>query len=314
MPVSFSVIIPVYNGAATLARAIESVLGQSRPPSEVIVVDDGSTDETARIAAAYDRFIKYVRQPNAGVGAARNAGARIASAEWLAFLDADDWYYRDRLRWHAEWIERDAMLDFLTGDYEYRRADGGLIGRSMERTQSGRALLVKAKGGPQVVMEVTDFRAFVEDHFGDTHTLSVRRETFARLGGYPEGRAVCEDVHFLIRLCGQSTRVGVICEPLGVYLIHPKSATRSDPLRSQQLTVETLRSLPPLLRHASPQVRRGYRGRLRHARLNHAYALLRRGRRLEALAAVLPSVLESPGAAVLRDFASIARGCFQAME
>src|SRR5581483_888972 len=112
MPVSFSVIIPVYNGAATLARAIESVLGQSRPPSEVIVVDDGSTDETARIAAAYDRFIKYVRQPNAGVGAARNAGARIASAEWLAFLDADDWYYRDRLRWHAEWIERDAMLDF----------------------------------------------------------------------------------------------------------------------------------------------------------------------------------------------------------
>src|SRR4051812_47679082 len=158
-------------------------------------------------------------------------------------------------------------------------------------------------------MDVSDYAAFVEDHFGDTHTLSVRRETFARLGGYPEGRAVCEDVHFLIRLCAVSQRVGVVCEPLGVYLIHEKSATRSDPLRAQRLTVDTLLPLGSMLSDAPVPVQRGYRGRLRRARLNLAYALVRRGMKLEALAAVAPSLLENPGGRALRDFASIARGC-----
>ncbi len=308
---TFSVIIPVYNGAATIARAIESVLEQSYPAFEVIVVDDGSTDETARVVAGFGRRVVYLHQANAGVSAARNNGARQSNGQWLAFLDADDWYYPDRLRWHAEWIDRDPGLEFLTGDYDYRRPDGSLISRSMEITEAGRRLLKKANGARAVIMNADEMEAFVENHFGDTHTLSVPKRTFMRLGGYPLGRAVCEDVNFLIRLCAVSERVGVICEPMGVYLIRPDSATRTDPLRSQRLTVETLRPLKKELESATRAVRRGYRGRLRRARLNLAYALLRRRKNVEAVGAVLTSLMENRSLSALRDVASIALGVLQ---
>lgn len=305
---AFSVIIPAYNSAATVGRAIESVLGQTCPPLELIVVDDGSTDGTREEIARFGDRVQYLHQANAGVSAARNAGAKAARGDWLAFLDADDWYYPDRLRWHAEWIERDPALDFLTGDYEYRRSDGSLIGRSMEKTTAGRALLARAGGQREIVMEADLFGVFVASHFGDTHTLSLPRATFLELGGYPVGRGVCEDVHFLIRLCARSRRIGVICEPMAVYLIHEDSATRSNRLRAQQLNVETLRSLKQEVKAFSPDIRRGYLERLRQARFNLACALLREQGRGPALRAVAPSLVENPGVAALRDLLSVARG------
>ena len=134
---NISVIIAVYNGAATIRRAIESVLLQTYAACELIIVDDGSTDCTASVVTEFGDRITYIHQPNAGVSAARNAGAERAGSDWLAFLDADDWYYPDRLKWHAEWIARDSNLDFLTGDYDYRRPDGSFISRSMEITEVG---------------------------------------------------------------------------------------------------------------------------------------------------------------------------------
>lgn len=304
----FSVIIPVYNAAATLARALDSVLAQTYAAHEIIVVDDGSTDASAAVVAGYGDKIRYLRQDNAGVSAARNRGAQVASGDWLAFLDADDWYYPDRLKWHAEWIARDPALDFLSGDYEYRDAADTLLSRSMPGKASGRAMLDKAAGAREVVMEGAAFEAFVADHFGDTHTLSLPRATFLELGGYPLGFKVCEDVHLLTRLVARSRRAGVICEPLAVYLIHNASATRADPVRAQ---FENVRTLIALGKHAAslpPAVRRGYTTRLRQARLNLGYALAKSGRRMEALRAVLPSLMESPGWISVRNLLSLIKG------
>lgn len=305
---TFSVIIPAYEAAETIGRALQSVLVQSYPAHEVIIVDDGSTDALQEAIAGFTGKIKYIRQANAGVSAARNAGAQAATGEWLAFLDADDWYFPDRLRWHAEWIERDLGLDFLTGDYEYRRPDGSLISRSMEISEAGRTLMDMANGQREVVMEGAIISKFVENHFGDTHTLSLPRVTFLELGGYPIGRSVCEDVTFLIRLCDRSKRIGVICEPMGIYLIHGASATRANPLQAQFSNVETLKILKPTIKQFSGGIRRGFFARLRHARLNLAYALLRNNRKREALFAVLPSLLESPGLPSFRNVASILKG------
>lgn len=302
----FSVVIAAYNAEQTLARAIRSVLGQTWPAHELIVADDGSTDATLVVARSFGEQVICVHQANAGVSAARNAGAERASGDWLAFLDADDWYYPDRLRRHAEWIVRDPNLDFLTGDSEYRRPDGTLIGRSMEITAAGRAMLAKAAGAQEVVMEGAELGPFVEQHFGDTHTLSLPRRTFRELGGYPLGRAVCEDVNLLIRLCARSRRVGVVCEPLGVYCVHQQSATRRDPLRAQRLTVEALLPLKAGLAGAPDAVYRGFQGRLRSARLNLAYALLRSGQGAAAVRAVLPSLLDVRQPIVVRDVLSIA--------
>lgn len=88
--VRVSVIIPVYNGADTIGRAIQSVFAQDYRSYELIVVDDGSTDSTADVVRGFGSRVRYARQENRGPAAARNAGAKLAGGEYLAFLDADD--------------------------------------------------------------------------------------------------------------------------------------------------------------------------------------------------------------------------------
>jgi len=305
----FSVIIPAYNAAATVSRAIDSVRAQSSPAHEIIVVDDGSSDETALVAGRYHDAVKVIRQVNCGVAAARNAGARAASGDWLAFLDADDWYSPDRLKLHAEWIETDPMLAFLTGDYEYRDAAGALLGTSLMQHDAGRMMIAKAEGRPRVVMDQPEeIEAYVADHFGDTHTLSVPRATFIDLGGYPVGFKVCEDVHMLVRLVARSRRIGVVCQSLGAYVIHGGSATRRDPVAAQQ---ENVRTLLDLVRHADSfplPVRRGVRQRIRQARYNLGCALARTSGRSAAVQAVLPSLAESPSWTSVRNVLSMLKG------
>ena len=311
---AFSVIIPVYNGAETVGHAIESVLTQTYPAHEVIVVDDGSIDATAKAVAPFGSRVRYIYQPNAGVAAARNAGVKHATGEWLAFLDADDWYYPDRLRWHAEWIQEDTGLDFLTGDYDYVKSDGSHISRSMEMHESGRQMLDKAQGAfmdklpgafSRAVMSANDLEAFVADHFGDTHTLSVLRRTFLELDGYPAGFKIGEDVFFLAKLCAVSQRAGVVCVPMAAYVIHDGSATRKDPLSAQIENVRTLVALKTASADFPAAVKRGVRKRLRWGRLNLGYALVRAGQRGAALRAVAPTIFESPGLAGVRDILSM---------
>ena len=305
---TFSVIIAAYNAERTIGRAIESVLSQTCPAHQVVVVDDGSTDDTAKVIAGFGDSVIYYFQENAGVSAARNAGVDLADGDWLAFLDADDWYYPDRLRWHAEWIAEDPHLAFLTGEQEYRRPDGTLIKKSLESASIGRSLLEKAGGSRRVVLEGEGIGGLVEQHIGDTPTLSLRRQVFLELGGYPTRFAVSEDVHLLIRLAARSRRIGVICDPLAVYCVCPDSATRSDKLRAHTQTIAALQDLRSNLRDAPAYMHRGLEGALRRARRDLATVMLRRGQRFRAVAAVLPSFLRSPGLATARDVMSVLRG------
>ena len=305
----FSIIIPAFNSAATLARAIDSVLMQSWSAYEIIVVDDGSTDATTEVARQFGDTIHLIQQANSGVSAARNTGAAAATGDWLAFLDADDWYTIDRIKLHAEWIKEDATLDFLTGDYEYQDAAGNLLGTSMAQHESGRLLLAKAAGSLRVVMDTpAELTAFVADHFGDTHTLSVPRFRFIELGGYPTGFKVCEDVHFLTRLLAKSRRIGVICANLGIYCIHNASATRKNPVVAQQENVRTLIDLDRLARDFPIPVRQGVKLRMQSGRYNLACALTRNRQRAAAVSAILPSLISNPGWRSLRDLLSIIKG------
>lgn len=97
-----SVVIPCYNCAHYLPEALDSVLKQTYPPLEIIVVDDGSTDNSGQIAASYGPPVRVVRQPNQGQSVARNRGVDEAKGEWIAFLDADDLWEPDKLRLQVE--------------------------------------------------------------------------------------------------------------------------------------------------------------------------------------------------------------------
>ena len=155
-----SVVIPVYNGSAYLDEAIDSVFAQTYPNVELVVVDDGSTDESGTVAMRHGSDLIYARQERVGNGAARNEGARLSSGGWLSFLDADD-------RWLPEKLTREAGA---------LMADGGLDGVrsrlrefvSPELDERGRASLrAPLEGAPSLY------------YFG-----TLRRGAFEKLGGF----------------------------------------------------------------------------------------------------------------------------------
>ena len=115
-----SCIVPVYNGEEFLAEALDSIIAQSEPPFEIIVVDDGSTDGTPEVTRRYGERIRYQRQENAGPAAARNAGLEIANGELIAFLDADDLWHAEKLaRQSARFIARPELGISLTRGHNF---------------------------------------------------------------------------------------------------------------------------------------------------------------------------------------------------
>ena len=95
--INISCIIPVFNGTRFIAEALDSILAQSLPVAEIIVVDDGSTDDLSGALYPYTRYIRVVKQQNQGPAAARNLGIRASTGNYLAFLDADDLWREDKL-------------------------------------------------------------------------------------------------------------------------------------------------------------------------------------------------------------------------
>ena len=114
-----SVIIPVYNGELYLAEAIESVLAQTYRPIEIIVVDDGSSDNTAEVAKRYAPEVRYVHQANSGAPAARNRGVGLARGEFLAFLDSDDTWAEDKIERQVACFEDDPALEAVCGQVQH---------------------------------------------------------------------------------------------------------------------------------------------------------------------------------------------------
>ncbi len=171
---SATIIIPAYNTAAFLAEAIESALAQTHPASQVIVVDDGSTDETAAVAGNFGDAVVLLRQPNAGVSTARNHGGAQTSADWLLFLDADD-----RMR-------PDALQKLLSRARE--ESLGCIYGQSIDFTDgspSG-ALFGKEHGScaMQGAVPLGARVAFWKAPIATPGAAIIRRDVLERVGGW----------------------------------------------------------------------------------------------------------------------------------
>jgi GT2 family glycosyltransferase len=302
-----SVVIPAYNAAATIGKTIDSILAQDYPAHEIIVVDDGSADHTDKVIQTYGNRVTYIRQDNAGPSAARNRGVQQASGEWIAFLDADDWYLPDRLLNHAEMIRDDNKLDFLVASFDYIDPQGGLINASIAGTEFGNQLLARCGKQGRVVLEGEEIGSFIADQFSDTRCLSLPKKTFLALGGFPVELRICEDVVFMLRLCARSHRVGVACQSLAVYTVHDAGLIRSDRLRAQTETVRALLTLAREIRASPPPVFKAWQQLVKRAYRNLALHLARSGQQMAAIRSALEGFLFQPALGDLRFFLSLLR-------
>lgn len=126
-PFTISVVIPAFNAAWCIQRAINSVLEQDHKPAEVIVVDDGSKDNTSLVLAGFNEEIHIVKKENGGLSSARNAGIREATGSHVAFLDADDWWLPGKLSAQAKLMQENPGLGFCSVAARVEDADGNLL-------------------------------------------------------------------------------------------------------------------------------------------------------------------------------------------
>jgi glycosyltransferase involved in cell wall biosynthesis len=212
-----SVVIPTYRHADFVLDAVCSALTQTYEPLEVIVVDDGSPDDTAaRLAPlAESGRIRYVRQPNAGVAAARNRGAALARGEYLAFFDDDDLLYPDALAWRVAALERDPALAFVYGACA-PFADG---------TAPAPPPVESVDRAVGAVRPLDPLRYLVRCHMVTPGQAVIRRDAFEAVGGFDASFWGADDWDLWLRLlerygAGHSPRAAL------AYRLHGHNASR----------------------------------------------------------------------------------------
>jgi glycosyltransferase involved in cell wall biosynthesis len=232
---SISVVIPAYNAAQFIRETLDSVLNQTLPADEVLVIDDGSTDETASIAESYGSAVRVFRRPNSKQSVSRNFGVQEAKSEWIAFNDADD-------IWESNKLERQ-MAELS----RHPEADLCYTGRIL-LVQNGRT----AKLGP--VIHVPPAEGIRKSLFRKTTFLPssviIRKSAFLAVGGFDPHFELGQDWELWLRLLRAGTKFAACTEPLVQYRIHPSSVSRNA-MRSLQAGKEIYRRhvLPQLPRH-----------------------------------------------------------------
>lgn len=210
-----SIVMPAYNGAKFIRQAIDSVIAQSYPCWELIVVDDGSTDATAAIVAAYhDPRIRYTYQENRGQAAALNRGLALAAGEFVTTLDVDDWLTEHSLRDRVEYLDKHPEHGVVYGDGYYCDVTGRLLMRFSEYR-------IGAITGD--VYSTLIYSPF----FGTGANVLVRRAVLDQHGiRYDESILWCQDYDFYIRIAAVTT-FGTVATPIVWYRLHAANMTMS---------------------------------------------------------------------------------------
>ncbi|MBI3944301.1 MAG: glycosyltransferase [Armatimonadetes bacterium] len=231
MPPLVSVVIPAHNAEAFLAEAIASVLDQTYPCVEALVVDDGSTDGTGAIARGFGASVRCLRQENAGPGAARNTGLAHARGEYVAFLDADDAFRPERV---AVMV---AALRHASPDAAFVTTDAAIWdGRQCRRVFR----ISRPSPGER------GLTAFLDETWCYIGILA-RRESLLRVGGFRRDLWRCEDYDLWLRLLSGGHTYAYVPEPLYLYRVQEHSLSNDrhrQMLAAHQVDRDALRTLP----------------------------------------------------------------------
>ena len=217
---TFSVVIPAYQAASTIGQAIESVLAQTRRPHQVIVCDDGSTDDLHGAVEPYLDRIVLVRRENGGGAAALNTAIGHATGDFVAGLDADDAYLPGRIEAVAELAATRPDLDILATNMYFER-DGKIVGHMYERRE----------------FPLEDQRRAILDWCFLFHP-AVRRSRLVEIGGFDTDLRIAYDWDCWLRLILSGSRAGLVEEPLTRYRLVSGSLSDDRPRSlSERVTV-----------------------------------------------------------------------------
>lgn len=246
-----SVVIPAYNAASTVVRAVESALNQTYTNIEIIVVDDGSTDSTRRLLDPYTSRISYVSQNNRGRSAARNLGISHASGEYIAFLDADDWWLPEKLMRQVKFLEEDKAVGLVHTAFYFVEPNGKCHKLAL-------AQRLDSPGAPifeQLVMRNT---------IGSPTFVMVRTSVLHEVGVFDESLRGTEDWDLWLRIAAEYS-VAYVAEPLACYQLHG-----DDPIArlvSRNAGTDWIRIIDKLFSHPRIKQRHGHLEHLARARV-----------------------------------------------
>ena len=223
--VGVSVVIPAYNYGRFVSRAVDSVLSQTFPNREVIVVDDGSTDNTAEIIAKYGDRVRYVYQKNAGLSAARNTGIREARFEYVAFLDADD-----------EWLPN--MLERAIQTFSDLPGDFGVVACAIQPFTGEREILPFKPPAETRSREITSRDILLKTRFAPS-TVVAKRKVFDDCGNFDTTLRSSEDRDMWIRVSARH-RIYLLTDALALLRRHGNNMSRNaERMKSNGLVVLT---------------------------------------------------------------------------
>lgn len=271
-----SVVIPAYNAAWFVRRAVDSVLAQDYRDFELLVVDDGSTDETAAILADYGDALQVVAKHNGGLPSARNAGIAAARGEYVAFLDADDWWLPTKLTRQVTLMEAQPDLQFCSCTTAVYTPDGGRLPDWRCGASTGSDL-----------EDIFAINAFVA---GSGSAVLARRSAFALAGDFDEALRSLEDIDMWMRL---AARGGYACIDEPLVAIEKSAASMSGNLDVMRASaIQVMRKN----RHLLPDSRRGEFWRAAYAGMLTDYAkwAYRKGRIAQALGDLATALFLSP--------------------
>jgi glycosyltransferase involved in cell wall biosynthesis len=211
-----SIVIPAFNQGRFLQQAIESALSQTHTALEVIVVDDGSTDETVEVCArlAADSRVRVIQQRNQGVGAARNRGARAASGDYLCFLDADDFYHHEKVELQARLLDECPAIDWVYCD---------IVGVDENGRPADDSYSVAAS---RTCLNGDIFDSLVLGGFFPPHTVMLRRKIFEAIGGFDPALGGNADLDLWLRMAARGHRVEFVDRRLAYYRTHEAGMSR----------------------------------------------------------------------------------------
>ena len=208
-----SVIIPTYNRAQFIEAAIVSVLEQTFSDYEIIIVDDGSTDNTRQVVEPYLDRAQYVYQENGGAGMARNHGLRLARGEYIAFLDSDDLFMPHKLERQIAYLEANPAVGLVYAGHEFIHEDGRYF--STQRVRTADAAYPRLMADCRIALP----------------SVLVRRSVLDAVGGFDETMRIGQDVDLWLRIA-RHFPVGVIEEPVTRIRRHASNSPRTpDDLR-----------------------------------------------------------------------------------